>query len=193
VALTNKQRIFVAEYTKDFNATRAAIAAGYSEVSAHNIGWQNVRKGEIADEIEKVVNARCMTKEEVLHRLGEQGRADVKDFLSTQADGTPFFDYQGALDQGKTHLIKKMKTKRRIYTEKGKEDTPIVETEVEFELHDSQNALVQIGRHHKLFTDKSELSGPDGGPIAFTADDMAQAKNEIEQWKQQKNEQKLNG
>jgi phage terminase small subunit len=137
VALTNKQRIFVAEYTKDFNATRAAIAAGYSEVSAHNIGWQNVRKGEIADEIEKVVNARCMTK--------------------------------------------------------GKEDTPIVETEVEFELHDSQNALVQIGRHHKLFTDKSELSGPDGGPIAFTADDMAQAKNEIEQWKQQKNEQKLNG
>ena len=32
--LTDKQKIFCKEYIKDFNATRAAIAAGYSKKGA---------------------------------------------------------------------------------------------------------------------------------------------------------------
>jgi phage terminase small subunit len=41
--LTPKQRLFVAEYLRDFNATRAAITAGYSKKTAHTIGWENLR------------------------------------------------------------------------------------------------------------------------------------------------------
>ncbi|ASR46834.1 hypothetical protein B4V02_09150 [Paenibacillus kribbensis] len=33
--LTPKQRIFVMEYLRDFNATRAAVSAGYSKKTAH--------------------------------------------------------------------------------------------------------------------------------------------------------------
>ncbi len=38
--LTNKQKAFVAEYQKDYNATRAVIAAGYSEKSAKELGYE---------------------------------------------------------------------------------------------------------------------------------------------------------
>jgi hypothetical protein len=55
--------------------------------------------------------------------------------------------------------------------------TPVTEVDVELELYDAQAALVHIGRHHKLFTDKSELTGKDGAPlvvkgyIGFSPDD----------------------
>lgn len=48
MALTDKQTRFVEEYCLDFNATQAAIRAGYSQDSAAAIGWENLRKPEIA-------------------------------------------------------------------------------------------------------------------------------------------------
>jgi len=38
VKLTEKQKRFVAEYIKDYNATQAAIRAGYSEQTAYSQG-----------------------------------------------------------------------------------------------------------------------------------------------------------
>lgn len=49
--LTAKQRLFVAEYLIDLNATQAAIRAGYSKNCAQEIGWQNLRKLQISDAI----------------------------------------------------------------------------------------------------------------------------------------------
>lgn len=51
--LTDKQRIFCIEYLKHWNATKAAIAAGYSEKSAEVIGFENLRKPKIAKFIEE--------------------------------------------------------------------------------------------------------------------------------------------
>jgi phage terminase small subunit len=159
MALTDKQQVFVAEYIKDFNLTRAAIAAGYSPRSAHTIGWENIRKPEIAEEIEKVIADRCMTKTEVLTRLAEHARGDIGDFVILRNNGTPCFDFGTAIEQNKMRLIKKLKTKTRSYVIKDDDEdgTPVTEVDVEFELYDAQSALVQIGRHHKLFTDKQEI------------------------------------
>lgn len=52
--LTVKQDKFVREYLKDGNGTRAALASGYSEVSAHSIASENLNKPEIAAEIRKL-------------------------------------------------------------------------------------------------------------------------------------------
>ena len=160
MALTNKQRVFIAEYVKDFNATRAAIAAGYSEHTAYNIGWENVRKREIADEIEKAIAHRCMTKSEVLTRLAEHARGNIGDFVQI-VNGAPVFNFDAAVQQDKMHLVKKLKTKTKNYVIKGddEDDTPITEVDVEFELYDAQAALVQIGRHHRLFVDRQEMGG----------------------------------
>lgn len=45
--MTTKQELFVAEYLIDFNATQAAIRAGYSEGSAGSQGNENMQKPEI--------------------------------------------------------------------------------------------------------------------------------------------------
>lgn len=50
--MTPKQEAFINEYLIDKNATQAAIRAGYSARSAMQIGEQNLRKHEIAKEIE---------------------------------------------------------------------------------------------------------------------------------------------
>ncbi|WP_207953228.1 terminase small subunit [Paenibacillus agricola] len=45
--LPEKWQLFVMEYQKDFNATRAAMAAGYSKRTAYSIGWELLRKPDI--------------------------------------------------------------------------------------------------------------------------------------------------
>ncbi|HAV1782394.1 TPA: terminase small subunit [Enterobacter hormaechei subsp. steigerwaltii] len=49
--LTAQQRLFVAEYLKDGNATQAAIRAGYSKKSAEQIGYQLLQKTSVAQTI----------------------------------------------------------------------------------------------------------------------------------------------
>lgn len=54
VELTPKQKFFCEEYVVDWNATRAAIAAGYSENSAKVIGHENLTKPYIKEYIEEI-------------------------------------------------------------------------------------------------------------------------------------------
>ncbi|CZX46659.1 MULTISPECIES: terminase small subunit [Enterobacter cloacae complex] len=49
--LTAQQRLFVAEYLKDGNATQAAIRAGYSKKSAEQIGYQLLQKTSVVQAI----------------------------------------------------------------------------------------------------------------------------------------------
>ncbi|MEK4006081.1 terminase small subunit [Paenibacillus sp. FSL H3-0333] len=51
MALTAKQQRFIDEYMIDFNATQAAIRAGYSKKTAYSIGNENLSKPEIAGAI----------------------------------------------------------------------------------------------------------------------------------------------
>jgi phage terminase small subunit len=61
-ALTARQALFIAEYLKDFNATQAAIRAGYSKRSARSIGSElltnpdidRIVKGKIAAQLAEV-------------------------------------------------------------------------------------------------------------------------------------------
>ena len=52
--LTPKQRLFCEEYILDWNATRAAKAAGYSENTAQQIGSENLLKPLIKEYIEEI-------------------------------------------------------------------------------------------------------------------------------------------
>jgi phage terminase small subunit len=49
--MTPKQQRFVEEYALDFNATQAAIRAGYSQNCAKQIGSENLSKPDIAQAI----------------------------------------------------------------------------------------------------------------------------------------------
>jgi|GEM_PF-2254569 len=71
--LTNKQALFIKEYVIDFNATRAAKAAGYSPKTAFTIGIENLKKPLIQTILAKEVKERLDKSEhsadEVIKRL----------------------------------------------------------------------------------------------------------------------------
>lgn len=71
--LTDKQELFCQTYAQTFNATHAAREAGYSEASAYSIGWENLRKPEIATRVNQLIIAAGegarVTQSWVVHRL----------------------------------------------------------------------------------------------------------------------------
>lgn len=143
--MTGKQQVFVEEYLACWNATEAARRAGYKSPNVQ--GPQNLVKLSIAAAIRTRVAEKAMTADEVLLRLAEQARADFSDFIDPATYGKPTISLKRALEQGKGRLVKKISTTK---------------TTVSLELHDSQNALIQLGRAHGLFVDKTALTDPSG-------------------------------
>lgn len=161
---------FVNEYLVDFNATQAAIRAGYSEKSAYSIGWENLRKPEIVEAIRE----KSMSAEEVLIRLADIARGDMADLMEITPAGFTFrlmVDENGQrIINPKTKLIRKIKQKVTTYLAKSEdaEDREIIETELE--LYSAITALEALGKYHKLFVDQHEVSGRDGGAIHLVID-----------------------
>ncbi len=75
--LTPKQQIFCLEYLKDFNATRAAKASGYSAKTANRMGAVNLSKPVIRAYIEKV-------KVERIERIKYDADDLLRDLLALQ-------------------------------------------------------------------------------------------------------------
>lgn len=150
MALNAKQQLFVTEYLQCFNATQAAIAAGYSPKTARSIGAENLTKPDILAEIQEHLDESAMMASEVLMRLAQQARGDIGDYLNENGN----FDLAKARRAAKTKLIKKFKTKTTVRTFG---EAEVETTEVEFELYDAQAALSLLGKHHKLFVEQSEI------------------------------------
>jgi len=78
--LTDKQAFFCKEYIKDFNATRAAKASGYSEKTAGRIGGENLQKLEIQKEIKRLMSKRIerteISADRVVQELAKIGFSD---------------------------------------------------------------------------------------------------------------------
>lgn len=147
MALNDKQKLFIEHYLTCLNATEAARRAGYSLKTASSIGYENLRKPEIAEEIQRRVAEVAMSSDEVLRRLADHARGTLEDFIKFKKDGDTI-DLAEAQKAGKLHLLKKV----RVDKDGG----------VTIELHDPQAALVQLGRYHGLFLDKTAFTDPTG-------------------------------
>lgn len=146
--LTNRQQVFIAEYLRCWNATDAARVAGYSKKSARQSAVANMANPSIKAVIEREIQNKAMGASEVLARLSDMARANLTDVLTLDDE----FDLTIARDSGKTHLIKSIR--RREFTDKDGNTTRTTE----IELYDAQSALVQLGKHHKLFTTVHEVT-----------------------------------
>lgn len=75
LALNPKQRLFVQEYLIDKNATRAAIAAGYSKKTARQMGAENLSKPDIQKAIKSGLAEQAdkadVTADRVIARIAE--------------------------------------------------------------------------------------------------------------------------
>jgi phage terminase small subunit len=95
--LTPKQQLFIIEYLKDFNATQAAVRAGYSKKTAYSIGEENLKKPEIrkaiTEKMEKRAQRLNVDADDVLRRLVEIDQMDLLDILNDDLSIKPLGEW----------------------------------------------------------------------------------------------------
>lgn len=163
MSLTHKQEKFVREYLRDLNATQAALRSGYSPKTAYSIGSENLKKPEI---IEALRN-EAISAEEDLIRLTDIARGNITDLMDVTTSGFSIElmkedEYGNKVIKPQAKLIKKIKQKVTTILAKNEssEDKEIVETELE--LYSALEAMTTLGKYHKLFVDRTEITGKDG-------------------------------
>jgi len=150
--VTPKQKIFVDEYLIDFNATQAAIRAGYSEKTAAEIGKENLRKPYIQEAIQKAIEERSertkITQDMIVKELATFGFANIQDYIKHSQDGLIIFKSIDDIPEKAARAIESIKV-----INNGKKGS------VEFKLHSKSRGLEMLGRHKGMFLDKLEHSG----------------------------------
>ena len=165
--LTPKQMRFVDEYMIDFNATQAAIRAGYSEKTANTIGAQNLAKLSIQAEIarrQKDLQRRTeVSQERVVKELARVAFADATDYVQVETrtaeknDGTELSYQTVTLTE-----TAELSVDQRAAIAGIKQGA----NGVEVKLHDKIKALELLGRHIGMFNDKLEVKATVENPFA---------------------------
>lgn len=155
---------FVTEYISNgLNATKAAISVGYSKKTAHVQGHRLLNNAKIATEIkqktETILGKIDITAEKVLQEIAKMAFLDPRKLFASDGSLIPIHElddstamsvaglevnelFEGTGDQKQAYgLCKKIK------------------------IADKGQNLERLGKHLKLFTDRSEVSGLDGQPI----------------------------
>lgn len=86
--LNDKQAAFVREYLADFNATQAAIRAGYSAKTAGQIGHELLKKPEVQQrlrEFQQKAAEKTETEAEWIRRRLKEEATDFTEFASHSA------------------------------------------------------------------------------------------------------------
>ena len=164
MALNSKQQLFVNEYLKCYNATQAALVAGYAEGSAYAHGHKLLKIAEIKEAISQRLSETAMSADEVIRRLGEHARGSIAPFLvQRENDNNISIDLTTPHAKANLHLIKKISQKHTIRS--GRDDEEIEDITLSIEMYDAQSALNTLAKHHGLLTEKTEITGKDGEAI----------------------------
>lgn len=157
--LTNKQRVFIAEYLKDLNATQAAIRAGYSQKTAGKIGTENLHKPVIAAEIERAMDERAertrVDADKVVKELAKLGFSDWRELGSWSDAGVEWIPSEEISDEAAASVKDVSMTKERRYDRNGE---LLETTQTKLGLHDKKGALELLGRHLGMFKDNLNVS-----------------------------------
>ncbi len=158
--MTGKQKLFVAEYLTDLNATRAAIAAGYGPAVtvAAVAGSKLLRNGKVVAEIAKVQQKRLgkleITAEKVLQELALMGFANMIDYMTIEDGKLAEFDYS-KLTREQAAAIQEITMDTTGGSGDGERKLVL---RTKFKLGDKRGSLELLGKHLKLFTERIEHS-----------------------------------
>ena len=157
--LTAKQQAFVEEYLIDLNATQSAIRAGYSEKTAYSQGQRLLKNVEVASRIDEALAKRSerteITADNVLRELAKLAFSNIEDYVRIDGEGLARVDLSEATRDQMAAVGEITVDTRREATADG--DIPAVIEKVRFKLSDKGTNLERLGRHLKLFTDKTEV------------------------------------
>ncbi len=81
IKLTAKQQLFIDNYLIHFNATKAAIQAGYSEKTAYSIGSELLKKPELSALIESRLKESRMNSDQVMKLMSDIAQSSMNDYF----------------------------------------------------------------------------------------------------------------
>jgi phage terminase small subunit len=137
--LTAKQELFCYEYCIDFNATRAAIVAGYSKESAKVIGYENLTKPYIQKRIKHMKDNLAETAGiSAMMVLNEYRKIAFSSIAHLHNTWVELKDFNALTDDQKA-CVKSIQTKKQKIG-----DTDIEMEFVKIELHSKEAALKGI-------------------------------------------------
>jgi phage terminase small subunit len=136
-----KHAIFRAEYLKDHNGTRAAIAAGYSKRSAHVTASRLIRNPKVAQSIQETIDNYAVTAQRTMHETACCAFSNMRNYVDERGRIRPIRD----LTPDQAAAVKEIKTKSRIV--KKADDATVVEEETTLKLVDKVRALQLLARH----------------------------------------------
>jgi phage terminase small subunit len=98
--LSPKQIRFIDEYLIDFNASAAAIRAGYSKKTAHSIGFENLRKPEIQQAIQakqkELAHKAGVTRERIVEEAARLSFSDLRKLFDVDGNLKPLHELDDA-------------------------------------------------------------------------------------------------
>jgi phage terminase small subunit len=149
--LNAKQKKFIQKYLICFNATKAAIYAGYSKKTAYSIGQRLLKdveiKAAIAAAQKKDEDRYDITKEKWLAELAIVFFSDIKDYVEinndTGAIRAKAFD---GMPEKSSRAIQSIQEDRIIKESSNGEQTTVHDI-YKFRLHDKLKAGEMIGKH----------------------------------------------
>ena len=161
---TSMQRLFIEAYLVSKNITKAAIAAGCKEGSAHAVGWKWFKKAAIRAEIEarlaSTFDRYAVTSDRIIRELALIGFGNIDDFVAAQDDGSLIVDF-GTATREQMASLKSIEIDERMV-----DGTPAGVRKVKISMSDKRQALMDLAKIARLLpADRHELSGPGGGPI----------------------------
>lgn len=159
--LNAKQQRFVDEYLVDLSATQAAIRAGYSEKTAGSIGFNLLKKAEIAQAIqkgrEKTAAKLEVTRERVLAELAKLAFVDPRQFYDEAGGLKKITD----LDDGTAAALAGFEVDEIKLDGEG----PVIGMTKKVKWSDKRAALESINRMMGWNQDKLKLQGDAEEPI----------------------------
>lgn len=155
-ALNLRQQRFVAEYLKDPNATQAALRAGYSPKTAHDIGSENLTKPAILEAIQagqaKLLEKAGITAERIIEEYKKIAFSDFRQFAKWGPDGVRLVDSEALSDESAACVAEVSET------------TSKDGGSIRFKLHDKKGALDSLAKHLGMFVERVDLTSK-GKPI----------------------------
>ena len=143
MALRPKQQRFVEEYCTDWNATQAAIRAGYRAKRARQIGYENLTKPDIQAAIQARQHAlqqQCeVTQETVVQELAAVAFSDLRHYVQWGPAGV-WVEPSSSLTPAHSRVVKQIV---QTVTQHG--------TTLRLTLHDKVSALDKLARHLGLY------------------------------------------
>lgn len=172
--LTNKQRRFCEEYVVDWNATRAAKAAGYSEKTAYSIGQENLNKPEILTYIKEIQKDLAkLAGVSALRNAKELAKIAYSTPLDTRIDWDTIKDLSD-LTEGQRASISEVYVQRRVMIGNEGEESGVVE-QIKVKHYDKQKAIEIL---NKMFgwnaPEKKEIQSNLDIPISKWLESMSE-------------------